>query len=125
MSRNSPIPLLDFMLEYARQAISFVDGMTQQDFDADAKTQAAVAMCLINVGESAGNLSKRYPEIILANPQVAWREITDMRNRIAHDYGSIDFVLVWETLQVSLPPLIVTLPGILHGLGYFPSDSDS
>lgn len=37
------------------------------------------------------------------HPEVPWREMRDMRNKIAHDYGEIDYGLVWEVISVNIP----------------------
>lgn len=45
-------------------------------------------------------------------PQVPWRSMKGMRNRIAHGYFEINLETVWETIQTALPSLIEQLPAI-------------
>lgn len=47
----------------------------------------------------------------LAHPEVPWRAMRGMRNRIAHGYFDINLEVVWETVQTALPELLRKLPG--------------
>ena len=53
--------LLDQILEAARLATSYVVDMTEDDFLADSRTQQAVAMNLVIIGEAATRLARSYP----------------------------------------------------------------
>lgn len=50
------------------------------------------------------------------HPQVPWRSMKGMRNRIAHGYFEIDLDTVWETVQTALPRLIELLPVVRGAL---------
>lgn len=54
----------------------------------------------------------RYPEFANTHPQIPWRNMRGMRNRIAHGYFDIDQDVVWDTVQTALPPLRVALQGL-------------
>jgi uncharacterized protein with HEPN domain len=47
------------------------------------------------------------------HPQIAWRQMAGMRNRIANGYEAIDLNIVWETLVRVLPALIEDVSAIL------------
>jgi hypothetical protein len=51
---------LDTMRQGAQDAIAFVHGMSQEQFLTDQKTQAAVMMAFIRIGESATSIEKRF-----------------------------------------------------------------
>jgi len=38
-----------------------------------------------------------------------------MRNRIAHDYGAVDFKIVWAVTQQEIEPLITALEAYFKG----------
>jgi uncharacterized protein with HEPN domain len=58
--------------------------MCQDDFLADKRTQQAVIMSLIVLGEAATKVMDRYPDFASEHAQVPWRNMRGMRNRIAH-----------------------------------------
>ncbi|WP_223505869.1 DUF86 domain-containing protein [Pseudomonas sp. GL-RE-29] len=105
---------LDDYLEHMRQAagdaLVFVEGLSKEDFLDDKRTQQAVIMSLIIIGEAATKLMDRYAEFTTSNPQVPWRSMRGMRNRIAHGYFDINLEVVWETVQAALPELLKVLP---------------
>jgi uncharacterized protein with HEPN domain len=57
--------------------------------------------------------SKVSPEKKANLPQIYWKQITGMRNRIAHAYFGIDLDVVWQTIVEDLPLLISELEKII------------
>ena len=108
MNDNRLIDYLDHMLQAARLAYSYVEGLGKDDFLADTRTQQAVILNIVVIGEAATKLAKDYPEFIDQHPEVPWRSMKGMRNRIAHGY----FDIVWDTVQTALPPLMERLTSI-------------
>lgn len=51
-------------------------------------------------------------EFTEAHPEVPWRSMRGMRNRIAHGYFDINLDVVWDTVQTALPELLKQLPGV-------------
>lgn len=103
---------LEHMQQAAADAMAFTEGMSQDDFLADKRTQQAVIMSLIVLGEAATKVMDRYPDFANEHVQVPWRNMRGMRNRIAHGYFDINLGMVWDTVQTELPPLVVTLRGM-------------
>jgi uncharacterized protein with HEPN domain len=101
---------LGHMREAASQACSFVQNMTKDEFIADQKTQKAVIMNLVILGEAATRVMDDHAEFADSHPEVPWRSMRGMRNRIAHGYFDINLDLVWETVQVALADLLDRLP---------------
>jgi uncharacterized protein with HEPN domain len=103
-------------LDHMRQAVSdilvFIEGLSKPDFLADKKTQAAVAMNLIVLGEAATKINDQYPSFATKHPKLPWRQIRGMRNAIAHGYFDIDFEIVFDTVTESLPSLLKLLSNI-------------
>jgi uncharacterized protein with HEPN domain len=64
------------------------------------------------IGEIATRLIEKHPELVDAHPEIAWRSMRGMRNRIACGYFDIDFEIVWDTVQKELPLLVQRLSGI-------------
>jgi uncharacterized protein with HEPN domain len=86
-----------------------VEGLAKDDFLEDKRTQQAVIMSLIIIGEAATKVMDGYAEFTRAHAQVPWRSMRGMRNRIAHGYFDIDLEVVWETIQSALPALLAQL----------------
>ena len=103
---------LDHIRQAATDACSFVEGLSKDDFLTDKRTQQAVVMSLVIVGEAATQVMDRHPEFIQAHSQVPWRSMRGMRNRIAHGYFAIDLHVVWDTVQTALPELLKALPAV-------------
>lgn len=105
MSANRLPDYLDHMQQAASDACGFVEGMNKTAFLADKRTQQAVIMNLIIMGEAATKVMDRYAEFAEQQPEIPWRNIRGMRNRIAHGYFDINLDLVWDTVQSALPAL--------------------
>jgi uncharacterized protein with HEPN domain len=104
---------LSQMRDAALQAHSFVEGMELEAFAGDTRTHQACSLNLIIIGEAAKRVLDRYPEVQTRHPQIAWRQMAGMRNRIANGYEAIDLNIVWETLVRVLPALIEDVSAIL------------
>ena len=94
----------------------FVQGMAIDEFLRDKRTQNAVAMSLIALGEVANTLYQKDPEFIQANSDIAWKYMRGMRNVIAHGYFSLDFEVVYHTATQSIPTLATQLQNIIDTL---------
>ncbi|MDR1163812.1 MAG: DUF86 domain-containing protein [Candidatus Accumulibacter sp.] len=114
MNENRLPDYLDHMRQAATYARSFVEGLTQDDFLEDKRTQQAVIMNLIIIGEATTKAMNRYAEFIQNHSEIPWHDMRGMRNRIAHGYFDIDLDVVWETVQFRLPELLKKLSAIRH-----------
>ncbi len=103
---------IDHIHQAATDACSFAEGLDKDDFLADKRTQQAVIMSLIIIGEAATKVMDSNPEFTHAHQEIPWRSIRGMRNRIAHGYFDIDLEVVWDTVQTALPELLKQLPGV-------------
>jgi len=104
---------LQDMLTSARQAVSYVRGQTFEQFWDDAKTRDAVAMRITVIGEAAGKVSQ---ETAAKAPKIPFHQISGLRNRIAHNYESVDFREVWKITQQDLKSLISELEKYIQQL---------
>ncbi len=80
-------------------------------FAEDRKTVDAVVRNFTIIGEAA----IRIPEHVIAeNPEIPWRDMSDMRNLIVHEYFGVSNKILWETIQTDLPPLVPLLQKLLE-----------
>lgn len=83
--------------------------MGRDEFVADKRTQQAIIMSLIIIGEAATKVMERHGEFTEKYPEIPWRSMRGMRNRIAHGYFDINLDVVWDTVQTALPMLLERL----------------
>ncbi|GLZ23988.1 DUF86 domain-containing protein [Stutzerimonas stutzeri] len=117
MSENRLSDYLDHMQQAATDACSFVEGLGKADFLDDKRTQQAVIMSLVIIGEAAVKVMDRYAAFTQVHAQVPWRAMRGMRNRIAHGYFDINLDVVWDTVQTALPELLKQLPTVRRDAG--------
>lgn len=106
MNPNRLDDYLGHMLESAQLACSYVEGSNREVFAADRRTQQAVILNVIVLGEAATKISQGYPDFIAQHADLPWKSMKGMRNRVAHGYFDIDLDIVWETVKTALPALI-------------------
>jgi uncharacterized protein with HEPN domain len=94
------------MLENAEKALEFVHGMKYEEFFEDEKSSYAVVRALEIIGEAA----RQIPDDVRdANPEIQWREVAGMRNKLMHEYFGVNMKVVWQTIEEDLPAIIPIL----------------
>jgi len=106
MSENRLPDYLEQMQRAAMDALNFVEGMDKDTFLTDKRTQQAVVMSLVIIGEVATRIMDRHTGFADKHAAIPWRNMRGMRNRIAHGYFEVDFDVVWDTVYTALPDLI-------------------
>jgi uncharacterized protein with HEPN domain len=99
------------ILEAIAEIHNFTRNLTYEEFCDDPKTIKAVALNFVVIGEAAGHVPD---DIAKTHPQIAWSLMRGMRNRLVHDYFSLDPEIVRDTLQNDLPPLEEPLKRLLE-----------
>jgi uncharacterized protein with HEPN domain len=90
---------------------AFVQGMDLALFRADDKTVSAVIRKFEVIGEAV----KHLPETLRQEyPNIPWKEMAGMRDRLIHFYFGVDEQLVWRTIQERLPELQDAIQRILE-----------
>ena len=90
------------IIESAFEVETFIAGMSYDDFFRDKKTINAVIRSLEVMGEAA----KRVPEEIRVNyPEIPWKRMAGMRDKLIHEYAGVDLETVWDVATEELPAL--------------------
>ena len=99
------VTYIEHMIEAIGTALAYVENCGETEFIADKRTQQAVIMNILIAGEAATKLATRHPDYIRKHPEIPWRSIRGMRNRLIHGYFEINLETVWNTLQHDFPAL--------------------
>src|SRR5579859_736248 len=100
------------MLEAARLIKAYLAGVAFENFWHNSEKRDAVALRISVLGESAHKIDKATEAKL---PSIPFKSIRGMRNRLAHDYGAVDFKIVWAVTQTEIEPLIATLETYFKG----------
>lgn len=102
---RDPSTVLDIVIAGHRIS-DFLAGQDFEDFAADLKTQSAVLLQLLIVGEAAKRLSAPFRD---QHSGVPWSDIMRMRDKLIHHYEAVDLGLVWQAVKKDVPELLVIL----------------
>ncbi len=103
--------LLKDILQALRRIDSYTKGMSYESFVADEKTLNAVTYNFLVIGEAV----KLLPDTLTsAYPEIPWKQIAGMRDKLTHAYFSVDYELVWNTVRTILPQFRSVIEKILH-----------
>jgi len=108
---------LDFVediLDAMDKAELLLEGVSYSQFETDFRINFAVVRALEIIGEAA----KRLPEELRRrNPDIPWKGMAGMRDRIIHGYDNVDYQIVWEVVKRDIPQIRPKLEQILIEYG--------
>ena len=92
--------LLNDIMWAAEDIEAFTMGMSFEEFVDDDKTISAVLYKFAIMGEA----TKMLPDEVRAEyPDIPWRSIAGLRDKVIHGYIGVDYELLWETIEPKLP----------------------
>ena len=92
-------------MEALKRIFDYVEDIGEVGFLTNALVQDAVLRNLEIIGEASNKLVRYHDDFIKQYPDVPWEDMYWMRNRISHGYFSIDFEIIWKTIEQDLPTL--------------------
>jgi uncharacterized protein with HEPN domain len=109
MSQRDDAYLFD-ILDSARIALEYMNNKTSEEFTKNALLQDAVVRRLEIIGEASNRVSSETQKKYAHLP---WQAMKGTRNRIVHEYDSIELDIIWEIVQQDLPALVSELEKIV------------
>jgi uncharacterized protein with HEPN domain len=104
---------LQDVIDAITKGMIFVENMKYEDFIKDDKTVFAVIRAIEVIGEAVKNIPD---EIQDKYPDIPWREMIGMRNKVIHAYFGVDNKKVWKAIKEEIPPLKSTFEKMLEEL---------
>jgi uncharacterized protein with HEPN domain len=98
------------MVSACKEIRDFTRDSGWEGFSSDRKLMLAIERSLEIIGEAAGRLSGAFRD---GHPEIPWHKIRGMRNILAHDYGQVDYEIVYRTAMEEIPDLLGKLERIL------------
>ena len=97
---------VDDMIGFADNVLAYTDGFDQSRFEHSRLNYDATLRNLELIGEAATHIPQHVREFA---PQIPWRQIIAIRNRLIHGYLGIDNDTLWSVIQDDIPPLLEKL----------------
>ena len=103
------------LLRHIRDEAQFLEGiarnLTLERFIDDEVLKRAAVRSIEVIGEATKKISDDFRA---QHPQVEWKKMAGMRDRLIHDYFGVDYVIVFDVLQNKIPPLRSAVEQILQ-----------
>ncbi len=96
MSKRDVKLLLADIAEAVNKIVVYTAGMSYADFVADDKTIDAVVRNFEIIGEAANRIPEDYR---ILHPEIEWRQIIGLHNRVIHEYFGIDYEILWHIID--------------------------
>jgi uncharacterized protein with HEPN domain len=103
MSDREILLLLEDIRDAAQKILLYTSGMSFDDFISDDKTTDAVVRNFEIIGEAANRVPNDYKS---DHPEIEWRRMSGLRNRIIHEYFGVNYATVWKIKEENIPELI-------------------
>jgi len=97
----------------AREAVALCRDRSRAELDNDRLLALGLTRLLEIIGEAARGVSPAFRE---KHPQIPWKEMAGMRDRLIHGYFDVNLNVVWQTVTTNLPSLIEKLERIVPSM---------
>lgn len=96
MLLSDDVNRLQHMVEAVEEILEFTGGRTLQSVLANRPLQHLIVRDLEILGEAASRISQKFRQ---ESPDIPWRDMIDLRNRLTHAYFDINQDVIWQTVE--------------------------
>ena len=100
--RKDDLVYIDHILICIRKIKKYIKGQTKLGFSKNELIQDAVIRNFEIIGEASKNISN---ELKKTYPDIPWKEVAGMRDKLIHHYMGVDIDVVWATIKQDIPQL--------------------
>ena len=101
----------DTILDAMEKTEFLIEGASSEQFEADFRINFAVIRALEIIVEA----SKRLPDgLRVKYPEIPWKGMAGMRDRIIHGNDNVDYQIVWEVVKKDIPAIKPFVQKILN-----------
>lgn len=90
--------------------LAYTSGKTYDSFERDSMV---VEACVFNLGQIGEYANKISDDFKACHPEIPWKNLYGLRNRIVHDYEGVNLVLIWDIISEDLAELKKQITNIL------------
>ncbi|CCI05904.1 DUF86 domain-containing protein [Microcystis aeruginosa] len=102
---------LEDILKYAKIIQEQTINLSFEEFEQNEERVLSVMMALAIIGEASKNIPDEFRCLY---PQIEWRKMAGMRDKIIHDYSEVRLITLWQTSQDNIPDLIPKMTTIIN-----------
>jgi|ERR1051326_4306595 uncharacterized protein with HEPN domain len=101
---------ISHILDRAEKILNWIEGMNEDSFFKDERTQSAIIREFEVIGEAAKRVSDDFKK---SHSSIPWKLMSGMRDMLIHDYEGVNPKRVWDTAMNDIPVLIAEMKKIL------------
>ncbi len=108
--QKDPLIYLEHILVCIQKIKSYTANLNEADFLKNSLVQDAVIRNLEIIGEATKKLNAEFRK---NHPEIEWKKIAGMRDKLIHDYIGVDLWAVWSVIDQIIPNLEIKLGQII------------
>lgn len=95
--------------DIASEIAEFLASHSYEQVRADLFLERGLVHSLYIIADLAMRLQNEHPDFVASLPEIAWRDIRGLRNRVAHSYFEINHEVIWNAATTEVPVLAKAL----------------
>ena len=113
MPSSDPVQRFTDIIDNIDRVEEFTRGLNAKTFVANDQVVFAVKYALVIISEATAKLGDTAADL---RPEIPWREIRGLGNRLRHEYDTVDLARIWLLIERDLPPLKAACRDALRAL---------